>query len=104
MRATRAGGNRYPSCAGLGYHFSIGSVQAPILCLSMVMDVWNRRILGVEEQKPECGELAKQCFEHVCRDEGLMHRLAAVLHSDHGDPQPQAPRRVAFEHACPEAG
>jgi putative transposase len=33
-----------------------------------VMDVWSRRILGVEMHERECSVLASAFFDRVCRD------------------------------------
>jgi putative transposase len=54
--------------------------------LYMVMDVWSRRILGVEVHERECSVLASAFFDRVCRDEGISKETAAVLHSDNGAP------------------
>jgi len=50
------------------------------------MDVWSRRILGVEVHERESGELAKHFFERMCRDEGISSNSATILHSDNGAP------------------
>ena len=39
-----------------------GPVKGQFFYLYMVMDVWSRRILGVEIHDRECGELAKGFF------------------------------------------
>jgi transposase InsO family protein len=52
----------------------------------MVMDVWSRRILDVEVNDRECGELAKDFFERVCRDEGINSGSTTILHADNGAP------------------
>ena len=61
-------------------------VKGQFYYLYMVIDVWSRRILGVEVHDRECGELAKHFFERVCRDEGISSKAATVLHSDNGAP------------------
>ena len=63
-----------------------GPVRGQFYYLYMVMDVWSRRILGVEVHDRECSELAKHFFERVCRDEGISSNAAPVLHSDNGAP------------------
>ena len=63
-----------------------GPVQGQFYYLYMVMDVWSRRILGVEVHERESGELAKHFFDRVCRDEGISPRSATILHSDNGAP------------------
>jgi transposase InsO family protein len=63
-----------------------GPVKGQFYYLYMVIDVWSRRILGVEVHDRECGELAKHFFERVCRDEGISSNAATVLHSDNGAP------------------
>jgi len=52
----------------------------------MVMDVWSRRILGVEVHGEQCGKLAGELFDRICRDEKINKESAAVLHSDNGAP------------------
>lgn len=54
--------------------------------LYMVMDVWSRRILGVEVHGEQCGKLAGEFFDRICRDEKINKESAAVLHSDNGAP------------------
>lgn len=61
-------------------------VKGQFFCLYMVMDVWSRRILGVEVHERECGELARDFFDRVCRDEGITSRSATILHADNGAP------------------
>jgi len=63
-----------------------GSVKGQFHYLYMVMDVWSRRILGVEVHERECSELASAFFDRVCRDEGISKETAAILHSDNGAP------------------
>ena len=63
-----------------------GPVKGQFFYLYMVMDVWSRRILGVEVHERECGELAKHFFDRVCRDEGIKADAATILHSDNGAP------------------
>jgi putative transposase len=63
-----------------------GPVQGQFYYLYMVMDVWSRRILGVEVHERESGELAKNFFDRVCRDEGIRPGSATILHSDNGAP------------------
>ena len=63
-----------------------GPVKGQFYYLYMVMDVWSRRILGVEVHERESGELAKHFFERFCRDEGLSAGSSTVLHSDNGAP------------------
>ena len=63
-----------------------GPIKGQFYYLYMVIDVWSRRILGVEVHDCECGELAKHFFERVCRDEGISSNTATVLHSDNGAP------------------
>ena len=64
-----------------------GPVQGQFYYLYMVMDVWSRRILGVEVHERESGELAKNFFDRVCRDEGIRPGLATIL----GDYQKRCP-------------
>lgn len=61
-------------------------VKGQFYYLYMVMDVWSRRILGVEVHERESGELAKHFFERICRDEGISSNSATILHSDNGAP------------------
>lgn len=63
-----------------------GPVKGQFYYLYMVMDVWSRRILGVEVHERECSELASTFFDRVCRDEGISKENAAILHSDNGAP------------------
>jgi len=63
-----------------------GPSKGQFFYLYMVIDVWSRRILGVEVHERECGELASTFFDRVCRDEGISSRSATVLHSDNGAP------------------
>jgi putative transposase len=63
-----------------------GPVKGQFYYLYMVMDVWSRRILGVEVHERECGELAKHFFDRVCRDEGISSGSATILHADNGAP------------------
>lgn len=63
-----------------------GPVKGQFYYLYMVMDVWSRRILGVEVHERECGGLAKHFFDRVCRDEGMISGSPTILHSDNGAP------------------
>ena len=63
-----------------------GAVKGHFYYLYMVMDVWSRRILGVEVHEQESGHLARAFFDRVCRDEGICKGTATVLHSDNGAP------------------
>jgi putative transposase len=63
-----------------------GPVKGQFYYLYMVIDVWSRRILGVEVHERECSVLASAFFDRVCRDEGISKETAAVLHSDNGAP------------------
>ncbi len=63
-----------------------GPVKGQFFYLYMAMDVWSRRILGVEVHERECGQLASEFFDRVCRDEGISGESATVLHSDNGAP------------------
>ncbi len=63
-----------------------GPSQGQFFYLYMVIDVWSRRILGVEVHERECGQLASTFFDRVCRDEDISDRSATVLHSDNGAP------------------
>ena len=63
-----------------------GPVKGQFYYLYMVMDVWSRRILGVEVHERECGQLARDFFDRLCRDEGISKETATVLHSDNGAP------------------
>jgi putative transposase len=63
-----------------------GPVKGQFYYLYMVMDVWSRRILGVEVHDRECGELARDFFDRVCRDEGISSGSATILHADNGAP------------------
>jgi transposase InsO family protein len=63
-----------------------GPVKGQFFYLYMVMDVWSRRILGVEVHDRECGKLVKDCFERVSRDEGISSGSTAILHADNGAP------------------
>ena len=63
-----------------------GPVKGQFYYLYMVLDVWSRRIVGVEVHERECGELAKEFFDRVCRDEGIGSRSATILHADNGAP------------------
>jgi putative transposase len=62
------------------------SVKGQFYYLYMVMDVWSRRILGVEVHERECSDLASAFFDRICRDEGISKETAAILHSDNGAP------------------
>jgi putative transposase len=63
-----------------------GPTKGQFFYLYMVIDVWSRRILGVEVHERECAQLASTFFDRVCRDEGISGRSATVLHSDNGAP------------------
>ena len=63
-----------------------GPVKGQFFYLYMVMDVWSRRILGVEVHDCECGELANHFFDRVCRDEGISSGSTTILHADNGAP------------------
>ena len=63
-----------------------GPVKGQFYYLYMVMDVWSRRILGVAVHERECGQLARDFFDRICRDEGISKETATVLHSDNGAP------------------
>jgi transposase InsO family protein len=63
-----------------------GPVKGHFYYLYMVMDVWSRRILGVEVHERECSKLASVFFDRICRDEGISQESATVLHSDNGAP------------------
>ena len=54
--------------------------------LYMVMDVWRRRILGVEVHEREWIELASEFFDRICRHKGINPKSATTLHSDNGAP------------------
>jgi transposase InsO family protein len=63
-----------------------GAVKGQYYYLYMVMDVWSRRILGVEAHEQETGDHARGFFARVIRDEGIDKDSATVLHSDNGAP------------------
>ena len=63
-----------------------GPVKGQFFYLYMVLDVWSRRILGVEVHERESGELAKHFFDRVCRDEGISSGSSTILHADNGAP------------------
>ena len=63
-----------------------GPVKGQFFYLYMVMDVWSRRILGVEVHEQESGELAKHFFDRVCRDEKISSGSTTILHADNGAP------------------
>ena len=63
-----------------------GPVKGQFYYLYMVIDVWSRRILGVEVHERESSNLASEFFDRVCRDEGISRESATVLHSDNGAP------------------
>ena len=63
-----------------------GLVKEQFYYLYMVLDVWSRRIVGVEVHERECGELAKYFFDRVCRDEEIVSGSATILHTDNGAP------------------
>jgi putative transposase len=63
-----------------------GPVKGQFYYLYMVMDVWSRRILGTEVHEWESGQLARDFFDRVCRDEGINKESATTLHSDNGAP------------------
>ena len=63
-----------------------GPVKGQHYYLYMVMDVWSRRILGVEVHEQECSLLARDFFDRICRDEGIGSATSTVLHSDNGAP------------------
>jgi len=50
----------------------------------MLIDVWNRRILGVEAHGEQSGKLAEEFFDRICREEKINKESATVLHSDNG--------------------
>ena len=52
--------------------------------LYMVMNVWSRRILGVEVHGEQSGKLAERFFDRICCDEKINKESATVLHSDNG--------------------
>jgi transposase InsO family protein len=61
-------------------------IKGQFFYLYMGLDVWSRRILGVEVHDRECGELARDFFDPVCRDEGISSGSATILHADNGAP------------------
>ena len=61
-----------------------GPVKGQFYYLYMVMDVWSRRILGVEVHERECAELVRDFFKRICRDEGINRKSGSILHSDNG--------------------
>ena len=63
-----------------------GPVKGQFYYLYMVMDVWSRRILGTEVHECESGQLARDFFERVCRDEEINNESSPILHSDNGAP------------------
>lgn len=63
-----------------------GPVKGQFYYLYMAMDVWSRRIIGAEVHECETGELAKNFFDRICRDEGITRQDATVLHADNGAP------------------
>jgi len=63
-----------------------GPAKGQFYYLYMVMDVWSRRIIGVEVHGQENGHLAQAFFDRVSRDEGIRKGMATVLHSDNGAP------------------
>ena len=63
-----------------------GPVKGQFYYLYMAMDVWSRRIIGAEVHECEAGELAKNFFDRICRDEGITKQDATVLHADNGAP------------------
>ena len=63
-----------------------GPIKGQFYYLYMVIDVWSRRILGVEAHERECSKLASDFFDRICRDEEISKEMAAVLHSDNGAP------------------
>jgi putative transposase len=63
-----------------------GPVKGQHYYLHMVVDVWSRRILGVEVHEQECSLLARDLFDRICRDEGIGSATSTVLHSDNGAP------------------
>jgi transposase-like protein len=63
-----------------------GPVKGQFYYFYMVMDVWSRRILGLEVHEREFSELASAFFDRICRDEGISKETAAILHSVNGAP------------------
>lgn len=63
-----------------------GDVKSQLYYFYMVIDVWSRRILGVEVHEHECSVLASAFFDRLCRDEGISKETAAVLHSENCAP------------------
>ncbi len=63
-----------------------GPIKGQFYYLYMVIDVWSRRILGVEAHERECSELASAFFDRICRDEEISKETSAVLHSDNDAP------------------
>ena len=63
-----------------------GPVKGQFYYLYMVMDVWSRRILGTEVHECESGQIARDIFERVCRDEEISNESLPILHSDNGAP------------------
>jgi hypothetical protein len=61
-----------------------GTVKDQFYYLYMVIDIWSRRILGTEVHEWESGELARDFFVRVCRDEGINKESEANLQSDNG--------------------
>jgi transposase InsO family protein len=63
-----------------------GPLKGELYYLYMVMDVWSRRILGVEVHERECSKLPSDFFDHVCHDKVISPDSATVLHYDNGAP------------------
>lgn len=82
----RSGGDGHSQVLAWDITLLPGPVKGQFYYLYMVMDVWSRRILGVEVHDRECGELASDFFDRVCRDEGISSGSATILHADNGAP------------------
>ena len=61
-----------------------GPAKGQYYFLYMVMDVWSRRILGIEVNERERSLLSRDVFDRVCRDEGIGKERATILRSENG--------------------
>jgi putative transposase len=63
-----------------------GPAKGQFYYLFMVMNMWNRRILGAEVHERECSLLARDFFDRICGDESIGKETATVLFSHNGAP------------------
>lgn len=62
--------------------------------LYMFMDIWNRFIIGWDIHEMESGELAKNIFERIAKEQRVK---GVTLHSDNGSPMISSTLRATLE-------